>query len=402
LLRYLDRECAIAQATKGRLALLLVELRRVDRLQALLKGPAADVTMALVLERLRPVLRAEDRMAAISDEQVCLVLPRIAHPTQAVLAAVKCLRALDRPIAHEGSSAVLRPCVGIASIPEHSADPAQLLMAADVARRIAGSREEGYHVFQSEDNVEADVYHGLDIMAAQFFSALADNALLVVAIFVLKDALAPDWQIPLLKLFFTISYVALAAFVGALADSMAKRRVMLIGNGIKVVGCALMFAHVHPLLAYAVVGLGAASYSPAKYGILTEYLPHRLLVVANGWIEGLTVGAIILGVLMGGLLIDPSLSARLLAIDLPMIDTGLDTTVEISLAIVGSLYLLAGFFNLFIPDTGVPLKPLHSSPLALWPISATASPGSGRTSSGRFHSPSPRFSGAPARRCSSS
>ena len=203
------------------------------------------------------------------------------------------------------------------------------------------------------------------IMAAQFFSALADNALLVVAIFVLKDALAPDWQIPLLKLFFTISYVALAAFVGALADSMAKRRVMLISNGIKVVGCALMFAHVHPLLAYAVVGLGAASYSPAKYGILTEYLPHRLLVVANGWIEGLTVGAIILGVLMGGLLIDPSLSVRLLAIDLPMIDTGLDTTVEISLAIVGGLYVLAGFFNLFIPDTGVPLKPLHGSPLAL-------------------------------------
>jgi LPLT family lysophospholipid transporter-like MFS transporter len=241
------------------------------------------------------------------------------------------------------------------------------------------------------------------IMAAQFFSALADNALLVVAIFVLKDALAPDWQIPLLKLFFTISYVALAAFVGALADSMAKRRVMLISNGIKVVGCALMFAHVHPLLAYAVVGLGAASYSPAKYGILTEYLPHRLLVVANGWIEGLTVGAIILGVLMGGLLIDPSLSVRLLAIDLPMIDTGLDTTVEISLAIVGGLYLLAGFFNLFIPDTGVPLKPLNSSPLALLkPISATASEGSGRTSWGRFHSPSPRFSGAPVRRCSSS
>jgi MFS family permease len=203
------------------------------------------------------------------------------------------------------------------------------------------------------------------IMAAQFFSALADNALLVVAIFVLKDALAPDWQIPLLKLFFTISYVLLAAFVGALADSMAKRRVMLISNGIKVVGCALMFWHVHPLLAYAVVGLGAASYSPAKYGILTEYLPHRLLVVANGWIEGLTVGAIILGVLLGGLLIDPSLSTRLLAIDLPFVDTGLDTAVEISLMLVGLLYVLAGIFNLFIPDTGAPLKPLNSSPAAL-------------------------------------
>jgi len=163
LLRYLDRECAIASATRGRLAVLLIELRRVDRLQALLKGPPAHVTLSLVLERLRPALRPEDRVAAISDEQVCLVLPRIAHPTQAVLAAVKCLRALDRPIAHEGGTAVLRPCVGIATVPEHPADPAQLLMAVDVARRIAGTREEGYHVFQSEDNVEAEVYHGLDI-----------------------------------------------------------------------------------------------------------------------------------------------------------------------------------------------------------------------------------------------
>lgn len=163
LLRFLDREAAIAQATKGRLAVLLVELRRVDRLQALLKGPPASITLSLVVERLRPALRPEDRIAALSDEQVCIVLPRIAHPTQAVLAAVKCLRALDRPIAHEGGTAVLRPCVGIATVPEHPADPAQLLMAADVARRIAGTREEGYHVFQSEDSVEAEVYHGLDI-----------------------------------------------------------------------------------------------------------------------------------------------------------------------------------------------------------------------------------------------
>ncbi|MBU0602792.1 MAG: lysophospholipid transporter LplT [Gammaproteobacteria bacterium] len=203
------------------------------------------------------------------------------------------------------------------------------------------------------------------IMAAQFFSALADNALLVVAIFVLKDAHAPDWQIPLLKLFFTISYVALAAFVGAFSDAMAKRRVMFISNAIKVVGCVLMFACVHPLLAYAVVGLGAAAYSPAKYGILTEYLPHRLLVVANGWIEGLTVGAIILGVLVGGMLVDPTLSASLLALDLPFVDTGLNTTVEMSLVIVGALYSLAAIFNLFIPDTGVPLKSMNASPLGL-------------------------------------
>jgi MFS family permease len=159
--------------------------------------------------------------------------------------------------------------------------------------------------------------------------------------------------------------VVLAPFVGAFADSMAKRRVMFASNLIKVGGCALMFGFAHPLLAYAVVGLGAAAYSPAKYGILTEYLPHRLLVIANGWIEGLTVGAIILGVLMGGLLIDPALSARLLAFDLPGIDIGLDTTVEASLMVVGSLYALAALFNLYIPDTGVPLRPLHGSPFAL-------------------------------------
>jgi EAL domain-containing protein (putative c-di-GMP-specific phosphodiesterase class I)/GGDEF domain-containing protein len=163
LLRFLDREAAIAQETKGRLAVLIVELRRVDRLQALLKGPPLAVTISLVLERLRPALRPEDRIAAINDEQLCIVLPRIAHPTQAVLAAVKCLRALDRPIAHEGGTALLRPCVGIATVPEHAPDPAQLLMAADIARRIARTREEGYHVYQSEDNVEAEIYHGLDI-----------------------------------------------------------------------------------------------------------------------------------------------------------------------------------------------------------------------------------------------
>ncbi len=163
LLRHLDRETAIARATDGRLAVLILELRRVDRLQALLKGPAPATTMALVLERLRKVLRSEDRLAPIGDEQVCLVLPRLAHQSQAVLAAVKLLRALDRPIAHEGGSAVLRPCVGISLCPEHGFDPAELLMAADVARHIAATREEGYHVFQSEDAVETEVYHGLDL-----------------------------------------------------------------------------------------------------------------------------------------------------------------------------------------------------------------------------------------------
>lgn len=163
LLKLLDRETAVARATEGRLAVLIIELRRVDRLQALLRGPSQSVTIALVLERLRKALRPEDRVAAISDEQVCVVLPRLAHPSQAVLAAVKLLRALDRPIIHEGGSAVLRPCVGIATLPEHGFDPAELLMAADVSSHIAATREEGYHVFQGDESVEAEVYRGLDL-----------------------------------------------------------------------------------------------------------------------------------------------------------------------------------------------------------------------------------------------
>ena len=163
LLRLLDRETAIARATNGRLAVLILELRRVDRLQALLRGPAPATTMELVLDRLGKALRPEDRMAPLGDEQVCVVLPRLAHQSQAVLAAVKLLRALDRPIAHEGGAAVLRPCVGIATCPEHGFDPAELLMGADVSRQIAATREEGYHVFHSEDVVETEVYRGLDI-----------------------------------------------------------------------------------------------------------------------------------------------------------------------------------------------------------------------------------------------
>jgi len=163
LLRLLDRETAIARATEGRLAVLILELRRVDRLQALLRGPAPATTMALVLERLQKALRPDDRLAAISDEQVCVILPRLAHPSQAVLAAVKLLRSLDRPIAHEGGTAVLRPCVGIATLPEHGFDPAQLLMAADISRCIAATREEGYHVFQGDEAIETELYRGLDL-----------------------------------------------------------------------------------------------------------------------------------------------------------------------------------------------------------------------------------------------
>lgn len=203
------------------------------------------------------------------------------------------------------------------------------------------------------------------IMAAQFFSALADNVLLIAAIGMLHAMQAPLEYTPLLKTSFTVSYVLLAAFVGAFADSMPKWRVMFISNGIKIFGCSLMFFDVHPLLAYAVVGLGAAAYSPAKYGIVTEYLPHRLLVVANGWIEGLTVLAIILGVALGGLLIRPDIAQFLLAFDFPLIDTGINTAGEVGLAVTGGLYLLAAVFNLYVPDTGVDHKAIKNNPIYL-------------------------------------
>src|SRR6188768_1834514 len=106
------------------------------------------------------------------------------------------------------------------------------------------------------------------IMAAQFFSSLADNALLVAAIALLMQADSPTWLTPYLKFFFVVSYVVLAPWVGAFADRLPKGQVMFIANTVKILGCVTMLWGAHPLLAYAIVGLGAAAYSPAKYGIL--------------------------------------------------------------------------------------------------------------------------------------
>ncbi|WP_076591507.1 lysophospholipid transporter LplT [Herminiimonas arsenitoxidans] len=203
------------------------------------------------------------------------------------------------------------------------------------------------------------------IMAAQFFSSLADNALLIAAIALLTVMKSPEWMTPLLKLFFVLSYVLLAAFVGAFADALPKGRVMFITNLIKIFGCGMMFFDVHPLFAYAVVGFGAAAYSPAKYGILTELLPAEKLVAANGWIEGLTVSSIILGTVMGGALINPQLAAKLLAFDFPIINFGIDTPAEAALCIITVSYLLAALFNLRIPDTGARYPHQERNPIKL-------------------------------------
>jgi MFS family permease len=201
------------------------------------------------------------------------------------------------------------------------------------------------------------------VMAAQFFSSLADNALLVAAIALLMQADSPSWLTPYLKFFFVISYVVLAPYVGAFADRLPKGTVMFLANTIKIAGCTLMMFEVNPLAAYALVGLGAAAYSPAKYGILTEYLPHSKLVTANGWIEGLTVGSIILGVVLGGFLIRAGTADVLLSLDLPLIETSIDTPPEAALAIIIVVYAVAAVFNLFIPRTGVAMKQLPGHPI---------------------------------------
>ena len=201
------------------------------------------------------------------------------------------------------------------------------------------------------------------IMAAQFFSSLADNALFVAAVELLRGSGAAEWQRAALVPMFALFYVVLAPWVGAFADSRPKGRVMFLSNAIKIVGCLAMLFGGHPLMAYAIVGLGAAAYSPAKYGILTELLPPSQLVKANGWIEGLTIASIILGVLLGGQLVGPRLAPWLLSFNLPGIVTG----PQAAIAALVLVYAIAAAINLRIPHTGVEMRPMPAHALALLP-----------------------------------
>ena len=200
------------------------------------------------------------------------------------------------------------------------------------------------------------------IMSAQFFSSLADNALFVAAVELIRISGGAEWERAALVPIFAVFYVMLAPLVGAFADALPKGKVMFISNAIKVVGCLMMLFGTHPLLSYAIVGLGAAAYSPAKYGILTELLPASQLVKANGWIEGLTIASIILGILLGGILLGPALSERLLSLDFPFIDTGISTAPEAAIGTIIFVYLLAAWFNTRIPHTGVEMRPLRADP----------------------------------------
>jgi LPLT family lysophospholipid transporter-like MFS transporter len=202
------------------------------------------------------------------------------------------------------------------------------------------------------------------ILAAQFFSALADNALLFAAIALLASLNAQAWQTPVLQQFFVFAYIVLAPFVGPFADSLPKGRVMFVANAVKLLGCIAMLMGTHPLLAYGLVGVGAAMYSPAKYGILTEYLPHQKLVLANGWMEGLTVAAIILGSILGGIMVGTRFANYVFArVDLPFIETGIDTPPELAIVVILFFYLIAAVINLYIPRVAIDHKLQKRNPV---------------------------------------
>lgn len=211
-------------------------------------------------------------------------------------------------------------------------------------------------------------------MAAQALSSVADNALLIAAIALIADLHGPDWMVPMMKWWFALAYVALAAFVGALADSLPKGRVMFITNAIKISGCCLMFFAAslgtdndQQLLlvfcAYTLVGVGAAAYSPAKYGIVTEMLPPDLLVKGNSWIEGLTVLSIIMGTVLGGVLINPTVSGILMEFE--WLQAVADSRAEAAIVFISAVYLLAAATNLLIPRTNVTYPRQQTHPIRL-------------------------------------
>jgi MFS family permease len=212
------------------------------------------------------------------------------------------------------------------------------------------------------------------VILAQTFSSLADNALFIAAIALIHQLEGPVWVPPLIKWGVAASYVLLAPFVGAFADAFAKGKVMFATNAFKVIGCILMFSYdffgltapeqiVLICVAYAIVGSGAAAYSPAKYGIITEMLPPEKLVVGNSWIEGMTVVSIIMGAVVGGLLVSPALSAWLLSHKLLQQIAG--TPAEVAIVMIGLLYIAAALTNLLIPNTNAKYPKQHQHPIRL-------------------------------------
>jgi MFS family permease len=203
------------------------------------------------------------------------------------------------------------------------------------------------------------------IVGAQFFSSLADSALFILCVSLITTLSFPGWMTPMLKMGFVLSYILLAPFAGAFADMFPKGRVMLVTNTIKMFGCTLILAKANPLLAYAIVGFGASAYSPAKYGILAEVLPARRLVAANGWIEGTTVVAMILGTILGGLISANEHTIAWLLQMAPARGGIADTPVSAAVIVIVLTYLVASVLNLGVVNAGTRYRKARRSIPAL-------------------------------------
>ncbi|NDY82673.1 lysophospholipid transporter LplT [Orrella sp. NBD-18] len=216
--------------------------------------------------------------------------------------------------------------------------------------------------------------HFYTVIAAQTLSSVADHALFIAAIALIQNLSGPDWMAPVIKWWVAASYVLLAAFVGAIADSFPKGRVMFTTNAFKMIGCVWMFCHdafglsptgqiILVCIAYAIVGMGATAYSPAKYGIITEMLPPSQLVKGNSWIEGMTVVSIIMGTVLGGFLISPYASQWLL--EQSSFGMKFNSGAEAAIFVIGWVYLAAAFLNLLIPNTHIQYPAQPRNPVVL-------------------------------------
>jgi len=207
------------------------------------------------------------------------------------------------------------------------------------------------------------------LISAQFASGLADNALLILGIAFLHEQGYPGWWAPLLKFSFTLSYVFLAPLMGPLADAFPKAKLMACMNALKVVGVAFIFTSFHPVLAFAIAGMAASAYAPAKYGLVTETVPAEQLVEANGWLEVTVVMAVILGTACGGLLVASKSFVWMSTLNLSFIELlglGLETQFAGPLLSLIVIYSIAGLLNFGIPSLNIRYVQESMRPLALF------------------------------------
>jgi MFS family permease len=207
------------------------------------------------------------------------------------------------------------------------------------------------------------------LISAQFASGLADNALLILGIAFLSEQGYPGWWAPLLKFSFTLSYVFLAPLMGPLADAFSKAKLMACMNALKVVGVAFIFTSFHPMLAFAIAGMAASAYAPAKYGLVTETVPADQLVKANGWLEVTVVMAVILGTACGGLLVASKSFVWMSTLNLSFIELlglSLETQYAGPLLSLIVIYSIAGLLNFGIPSLNIRYVQQSMKPVALF------------------------------------